>query len=451
MVLTVEPGCYIRAGEGVPGASSPHRRAHRGRRAGDRRRARGADPRGPEDHRRHRSADGGARDAADYDVVIAGGGPVGGALALALRGSGLARRGARGAAARTTAGEDPRPIALSHGSRLILERLGAVAGACARNADRADPRLAARRVRPRRARRRRGRACRRSATWSTTRGSPPLVAQSLQGGCVRLPGRAPRPPASSREGDAAAVRTRDGAGRATRRRASAGRGGWRCADGRADAAHRRLPPDGGDGPRDEHRGARTTSPTSASRRRDRSRCCRPASDSRWSGPTTPERAERLCAAPERGVSAASCSRRSATGSGASGRRRGGRCFRWRCESRRDIAAAAHGAHRQRRPDAASGRRAGPEPRAARCLGARRELRRCTARAASARRSSSRAIAARRRLDRGGGIWFTDALVRVFSDDHAPLRCARGLGLAALGALPPARDFLVRRMIFGARG
>lgn len=59
--------------------------------------------------------------------------------------------------------------------------------------------------------------------------------------------------------------------------------------------------------------------------------------------------------------------------------------------------------------------------------------------------------ARRRLDRGGGIGFTDALVRVFSNDIPALRLARGLGLAALGAFPPAKAFLVRRMTFGARG
>lgn len=58
---------------------------------------------------------------------------------------------------------------------------------------------------------------------------------------------------------------------------------------------------------------------------------------------------------------------------------------------------------------------------------------------------------RRRLDRGGGIGFTDALVRIFSNDVAPLKLARGLGLAALGAIPPAREFLVRRMTFGTRG
>ena len=47
--------------------------------------------------------------------------------------------------------------------------------------------------------------------------------------------------------------------------------------------------------------------------------------------------------------------------------------------------------------------------------------------------------------------FTDTLVRLFSNEFAPLRLARGLGLAALGAVPPAKDFVVRRMTFGARG
>jgi 2-octaprenyl-6-methoxyphenol hydroxylase len=63
----------------------------------------------------------------------------------------------------------------------------------------------------------------------------------------------------------------------------------------------------------------------------------------------------------------------------------------------------------------------------------------------------RHYAGRRRLDRGGGIAFTDSLVRLFSNDMAPVRLARGLGLAALGAVPLARNFLVRRMTFGTRG
>jgi 2-octaprenyl-6-methoxyphenol hydroxylase len=62
-----------------------------------------------------------------------------------------------------------------------------------------------------------------------------------------------------------------------------------------------------------------------------------------------------------------------------------------------------------------------------------------------------AYRARRRLDRGGGIAFTDSLVKLFSNDYAPLRVARGLGLAAFDCLPPVKDFVVRRMTFGARG
>ncbi len=59
-------------------------------------------------------------------------------------------------------------------------------------------------------------------------------------------------------------------------------------------------------------------------------------------------------------------------------------------------------------------------------------------------------ARRRRLDRQGCAAFTDAIVRVFSNDLAPLRVARGLGLQALDLLPPLRHFVARRMIWGAR-
>lgn len=59
-------------------------------------------------------------------------------------------------------------------------------------------------------------------------------------------------------------------------------------------------------------------------------------------------------------------------------------------------------------------------------------------------------AVRRRLDRLGGAAFTDGIVRLFSNDLAPLRLARGLGLLALDLFPPARHFVTRRMIWGAR-
>lgn len=66
------------------------------------------------------------------DILIAGGGPVGAALALALEGSGhsvllIEARGATGGA-RAAATGDARAIALSYGSRLILERLHAWSG-----------------------------------------------------------------------------------------------------------------------------------------------------------------------------------------------------------------------------------------------------------------------------------------------------------------------------------
>lgn len=63
----------------------------------------------------------------------------------------------------------------------------------------------------------------------------------------------------------------------------------------------------------------------------------------------------------------------------------------------------------------------------------------------------RAYARGRRVDVLGGVGFTDFLVRVFSNDIAPLRHARGLGLLALEVLPPLKRFVARRMIFGARG
>ncbi len=57
----------------------------------------------------------------------------------------------------------------------------------------------------------------------------------------------------------------------------------------------------------------------------------------------------------------------------------------------------------------------------------------------------------RRMDVLGGMGFTDFLVRAFSNDITPLRQARGLGLLALEMLPPLKHFVARRMIFGPRG
>ena len=59
-------------------------------------------------------------------------------------------------------------------------------------------------------------------------------------------------------------------------------------------------------------------------------------------------------------------------------------------------------------------------------------------------------AASRRLDREGGAFFTDKIVKAFSNDFGPLKLARGLGLLALDLCPPARHFVAKRMIWGAR-
>jgi 2-octaprenyl-6-methoxyphenol hydroxylase len=60
------------------------------------------------------------------------------------------------------------------------------------------------------------------------------------------------------------------------------------------------------------------------------------------------------------------------------------------------------------------------------------------------------VAAGRTSDRYATIGLTDSLVRVFSNSNPALAVARGLGLVALDLAPPVRRFFARRMIFGAR-
>jgi len=62
----------------------------------------------------------------------------------------------------------------------------------------------------------------------------------------------------------------------------------------------------------------------------------------------------------------------------------------------------------------------------------------------------RAYASRRRVDRWATIAVTDSLARVFAPEAGWARVLRGAGFAALGGLPPARRYLARRMMFGAR-
>lgn len=56
----------------------------------------------------------------------------------------------------------------------------------------------------------------------------------------------------------------------------------------------------------------------------------------------------------------------------------------------------------------------------------------------------------RQLDRRGAIGFTHALIHIFASTFPPVRHARGMGLLALDLFPPLKNFVARRMIFGAR-
>jgi 2-octaprenyl-6-methoxyphenol hydroxylase len=57
--------------------------------------------------------------------------------------------------------------------------------------------------------------------------------------------------------------------------------------------------------------------------------------------------------------------------------------------------------------------------------------------------------ATRRPDRLRGIALTHSLVKIFSNDFIPLRAARGAALSLLELAPPAKRAFMQRMIFGA--
>jgi 2-octaprenyl-6-methoxyphenol hydroxylase len=58
---------------------------------------------------------------------------------------------------------------------------------------------------------------------------------------------------------------------------------------------------------------------------------------------------------------------------------------------------------------------------------------------------------RRRVDRDAGIFFTDKLVRLFSNDFPVLSGLRSAALTALDCSPIAKNFIARRMMFGTNG
>jgi 2-octaprenyl-6-methoxyphenol hydroxylase len=65
--------------------------------------------------------------------------------------------------------------------------------------------------------------------------------------------------------------------------------------------------------------------------------------------------------------------------------------------------------------------------------------------------TARAYNAARRIERTAMIAATHGMVRLFSNDFFPVRATRGLAMTVLGCVAPARNFFARRMIFGARG
>jgi 2-octaprenyl-6-methoxyphenol hydroxylase len=60
------------------------------------------------------------------------------------------------------------------------------------------------------------------------------------------------------------------------------------------------------------------------------------------------------------------------------------------------------------------------------------------------------FAQRRALDRRMTIGATDTLARVFTIDFAPLAALRGIALSALELVPPVKTVLARQMMFGQR-
>jgi len=59
-----------------------------------------------------------------------------------------------------------------------------------------------------------------------------------------------------------------------------------------------------------------------------------------------------------------------------------------------------------------------------------------------------AFCARRRRDRAGSVVLTDSLVRLFSSERLPLRWLRGCGLTFLDCVPPLKHAFMRQMMFG---
>ncbi len=378
----------------------------------------------------------------DYDVLIAGGGPVGAAAALALGDSGLTV-GLVEARAPQAAQSDPRPIALSHGSRLILERLGVW--------ERLQPAAPIERIHISQ----RG-GFGRAQLDAAEAGLPALgyvvdyggLAGALTGALESRDGcHVIRATVNAVHGgrDAAQARFDSGIGQASARLLVLAEGGA------LTAARVRT--------RDYNQSVVTARVTSTAPHRN-------VAYERFTpeGPlallpmgerlalvwtTTPARAQQLCelSDPEflKELQDAFGSRLGAFRQ-ASARTSFPLALKVAARMTEPRMTALGNAAQTLHPVAGQGLNLG-----LRDAWELAETVRACGRDEIGGPAQLQAYESRRRIDRGGGIRFTDALVRLFSNDIAPLRLARGLGLAALGAAPPVKDFVVRRMTFGTRG
>ncbi|HSC93516.1 MAG TPA: FAD-dependent monooxygenase [Burkholderiales bacterium] len=380
---------------------------------------------------------------ADFDVLIVGGGPVGAALALALRGSGLAVGRIEARVAHAAA--DARPIALSYGSRLLLERLGVwekLADATPIQRIHVSQRGGFGRV-GLDAREARlpalgyvvdygalteafGRALEAGDGAPLIQATVSALESGTDAALVRFAASSVAPDASARllavaDGGAlpvARMRVHDYGQAAVTARVS-------CAEPHRNVAYERFTPEG-------------------------PLALLPAGEAValvWT--TRPAHARELCALSETGFLEhlqASFGNRLGSFTKASGRAWYPLVLKVAAHIAEPRTVVVGNAAQTLHPVAGQGLNLGL--RDAWELAAL--LRECD-RADVGGAALIRAYTARRRLDRSGGILFTDMLVRLFSNELAPLGWARGLGLAVLGAFPPARDFIVRRMIFGARG
>jgi len=379
---------------------------------------------------------------ADFDVLIVGGGPVGAALALALRETGLSAALLEPRARH--AQQDARPIALSHGSRLILERLG---------------------------------------VWEALAGATPIsrIHVSQRGGFGRLgldAGQAQLPALGYvldygllAEALARALESGSGVHRIQATAAALEHGAEEAAVRLAGGATGRVSArllavaDGGALPvarlriRDYGQAAVTARVSCSVPHRntayerftpDGPLALLPTGEALalvWT--TTPARALQLCELTEAGFLAQlqeAFGNRLGSFTAATGRAWYPLALKVADHIAEPRTVVLGNAAQTLHPVAGQGLNLGLRD-AWELAGLLRE---CD-RAAIGGPELVRAYAARRRLDRRGGILFTDGLVRLFSNDLAPLRLARGAGLAVLGAIPPARDFVARRMIFGTRG